>query len=103
MSLTSVDGELGDEVKGDFWSKLLEARTLWRGQTGALGRRCQPNAVPAASGQNPTSGEHRSPTHPAVIALCLPASPHPLRHSQGPFFFRSEVIWSSLPANNQIL
>lgn len=76
---------------GSFWSKLLEAGIMM-GTGGGLGGG---GASPVQSLQ-PLEG--RSATH-----IQLSACPVPLRPSQSSFFFRSEVIWSSLPANSQIL
>ena len=107
----SVAGEPGDEANGDFWSKLLEAgvrcqglirKDKWAREGMATvvdcGPGCQPSAVPAASGHRHLPPESKSPT---LIQLCPSSSSLPIQllPRESPPFFRSEVIWCSLPPN----
>lgn len=96
MGRTSVSGELGGEVKGEFWSKLLEAGTIEWGLRGE-GEEVPPHC--STCGLWKAGVPHTS----TCYSSACPAPPYPLRCSQGPSFFRSGVIWSSLPANSQIL
>lgn len=91
MTGTSVDGELGDEARGHFWRKLLEAGIKGLGLMSKSeqgpGQRCQRSVVLATSGQN--TGLWRAGVAPTCSCYpprlsAYPAPPHPLRRSSSP-------------------
>lgn len=60
-----MDGELGDEVIGHFWSKLSDAGILWPREGSGEGEEMP------ASGQNTCLREQESPARPFVTLLQL--------------------------------